>query len=229
LQGSPRSSGGEPLVSLEEVTVGYNDRPVLRDCSLTLREGDLAALVGPNGSGKSTLARALAGLLRPSHGRVVWQGRRGAVARVGFLQQNPLHQLVCHTVEEEIRFAPRNLGQELDLGMNGRFEELASRMGLRGLRKRSTQALSVGEQQRAALAATLSVRPQLLILDEPTLGQDRHHLRELMGWVQRLNEDGQTVLLITHDRELVARHAGRVWELAQGRVRERLGDRPSGS
>jgi energy-coupling factor transport system ATP-binding protein len=218
-EGAPRFNGGAPLVSLEAVTVGYDGRPVLRDCSLTLRQGDLAALVGANGSGKSTLARALAGLLRPWQGRVVWQERGAAGGRVGLLQQNPLHQLVCGTVEEEVRFAPRNLGRRGDGEENGWLEDLLAAMGLRDLRQRSTQALSVGEQQRAALAATLSARPRLLILDEPTLGQDRHHLRELMGWVQRLNEGGQTVLLITHDRELVAHCAGRVWELVQGRVR----------
>jgi energy-coupling factor transport system ATP-binding protein len=98
---------------------------------------------------------------------------------------------------------------------------LLERTGLRALRRRPTQGLSVGEQQRTAMAATLSVRPQLLILDEPTLGQDRGHLHRLMGLVRSWNERGRTVLLITHDRELVARCAGCVWELADGRVRQR--------
>jgi hypothetical protein len=99
---------------------------------------------------------------------------------VGFLQQNPLQQLVCQTVEDEVRFGPRNLGLGRKPGEDG-LEELLAGADLRRLRGRPTQALSVGEQQRTALAATLSVRPQLLILDEPTMGQDRHHLRELMG------------------------------------------------
>jgi energy-coupling factor transport system ATP-binding protein len=210
--------GNEGLVSLQGVTVGYNGHAVLRDCSLTLRRGEMAALVGPNGSGKSTLARTLAGLMRPWEGRVTWQGQGRAVGQVGFLQQNPLHQLVCHTVEDEVRFAPRNLGLELD----GELEEVMARTGLRGLRRRPTQALSVGEQQRTALAATLSMRPRLLILDEPTMGQDRHHLGRVMGLVKKLQAEGQTVLLITHDQELVARCADRVWELSDGRAHERM-------
>jgi energy-coupling factor transport system ATP-binding protein len=211
---------GPPLVSLERVTAGYNGRVVLRDCSLTLREGEFAALVGPNGSGKSTLARVLAGLLRPRKGHLVWHRRGRAGQRIGFLHQNPLHQLVCDTVEDEIRFAPQNLKLEGYRGQNGELSQLFSCTGLSGLRHRPTQALSVGEQQRTALAAVLSAHPRLLILDEPTMGQDSHHLREVMDLVGGLNDGGQTVLLITHDRGLVARYAGRVWEMMEGCARE---------
>jgi len=218
--------GGGPLVRVEGVLAGYNGRPVLRDCSLTLRQGEFAALTGPNGAGKSTLARVVAGLLRPREGRVVWQGGRGRASqgrgpRVGFLQQNPLHQLVCERVEEEVRFGPRNLGVERD----DEVEALLARTDLVGLRRRSTQALSVGEQQRTALAATLSLSPALLILDEPTIGQDWDHLGALMDLVDGLNRRGQTVLLITHNERLVEAYAGRVWRMAEGTVREERGPR----
>jgi len=205
-----------PLVTVDQVTAGYNGRAVLQGCSLTLREGEIAAIVGPNGAGKSTLARALAGLLRPRSGRVVWHQKRSGAGQVGFLQQNPLHQLICPTVGEEVAFAPQNLGRNGDAHMEGLLE----RTGLSALRQRPTQALSVGEQQRTALAATLSVERRLLILDEPTLGQDPYHLCEIMELVRTLNEGGQTVLLITHDRDLVDRCAARVWEMVDGRVRE---------
>lgn len=214
---SRRVEGDEPLVTLQAVTVGYNGRPVLRDCSLTLRRGEFAALVGPNGSGKTTLARLLAGLLRPQRGRIVWHADvHRAHPRVGLLQQSPLHQLVCDTVEEEVRFGPRNLGDERP----GEIEQVLAEADLLPLRHRSTQALSVGQQQRAALAATLSLHPQFLILDEPTVGQDRQHLARLMDSVARMNQAGQTVLLITHDRELVKRYAGRVWVLNGGQATE---------
>jgi energy-coupling factor transporter ATP-binding protein EcfA2 len=189
---------------------------VLHDCTLTLRRGEFAALVGPNGAGKSTLGRVLAGLLRPRRGRVAWR-TNGHARRVGLLQQNPLHQLVCDTVEEEILFGPRNLGQE-------RPDDLATllaRTNLQDLAGRSTQALSVGQQQRAALAATLALDTALLILDEPTVGQDPQHLRGFMDHVSDLNQAGQTVLLITHSQDLVEQYAGRVWEMAAGRARER--------
>ncbi|MFO7743005.1 MAG: ATP-binding cassette domain-containing protein [Anaerolineae bacterium] len=210
----PSRSWRTPLVSLEGVIAGYDRRPVLQDCSFTLREGEFAALVGPNGAGKSTLARVLAGLLRPRRGRVIWHATNGKRPRVGFLQQNPLHQLVCQTVEEEVRYGPRNLGTERDEDV----EALLARADLLSLRRRATQALSVGEQQRSALAATLSLCPGLLILDEPTIGQDWHHLSELMDLVGELNRQGQTVLLITHDRRLVGQYAGRVWGMVGGRV-----------
>jgi energy-coupling factor transporter ATP-binding protein EcfA2 len=213
---SPSRSIGDPLVCMEGVAAGYNGRAVVRDCSLTLQEGEFAALVGPNGAGKSTLARVLAGLLRPRRGRVIWQAKKRGSPRVGLLQQNPLHQLVCEQVEEEIRFGPRNLGRERD----GEVEALLARTDLLRLRQRPAQALSVGEQQRSALAATLSLRPRLLILDEPTMGQDWHHLTELMNLVDELNRQGQTVLLITHNRRLVDEYAGRVWEMTAGTVRE---------
>ncbi|MGD2143608.1 MAG: ATP-binding cassette domain-containing protein [Anaerolineae bacterium] len=212
----PFLPAGAPLITADSVTAGYDGRTVLRECSLTLREGEFAALVGSNGAGKSTLARVLAGVLHPRRGRVVWHSARKGPSRVGLLQQNPLHQLVCHTVEEEILFGPRNVEAEGD----DQAEELLAGADLLTLRRRLTQSLSVGEQQRTALAATLSLRPRLLILDEPTIGQDWNHLSQVVGLVSRLNRQGQTVLLITHHRPLVDRCANRIWEVVEGRVRE---------
>jgi energy-coupling factor transport system ATP-binding protein len=220
-----QSDRGRTLVSCIDVTAGYGGCAVLRDCSLTLRKGEFAALLGPNGAGKSTLARVLAGLVRPRRGNVVWRADGGAQVRVGLLQQNPLHQLVCQNVEEELRFGPRNLGTERDEDV----EKLLARTNLLGLRARPTQALSTGEQQRAALAATLSLRPSLLILDEPTIGQDWCHLSRVMEFVSELNRQGQTVLLITHDHRLVDQYAHRVWKMADGKVRAAgTGDEPRG-
>ena len=155
----------KPLVSVREVTAGYGGHPVLQNCSLTLRRGDLAALVGANGTGKTTLARVLAGLLRPRHGRVTWH-TNGKKQRVGLLQQNPLHQLVCDTVEEEVGFGLRNLGMKQD----GAVDAVLAPADLLSLRRRLTQTLSVGQQQRTALAATLPLRPKLLILDDISEG-----------------------------------------------------------
>lgn len=210
----PPPSTGDPLVMLQGITAGYARHPVLQDCTLTLRRGDFVALVGPNGSGKTTLARVLAGLLRPRHGKVAWHAD-GKRPRVGFLQQNPLHQLVCDTVEEEVRFGPRNLRTERDEDI----ETLMIQGDLCPLRHRPTRALSVGQQQRTVLAAALALQPALLILDEPTVGQDRRHLTQVMDFVSELNQQGQTVLLITHDRQLVERYTNAVWEIKEKRCR----------
>ena len=209
----PPAPTGEPLVTLQGVTAGHNGRLILQDCSLTLHQGDFAALVGPNGAGKTTLARVLAGVLRPRRGRVVWHAD-GALWRVGLLQQNPLHQLVCDTVEEEVCFGPRNLGTE----QGEETEAILAQTDLLPLRHRPTRALSVGQQQRTALAATLSLQPALVILDEPTVGQDWAHLIQVMDFLADLNRAGQTVLLITHDKRLVERYASRVLMLQEGRV-----------
>ncbi|HIQ02440.1 MAG TPA: ABC transporter ATP-binding protein, partial [Anaerolineales bacterium] len=148
-------------------------------------------------------------------GRVVWHANgRGEGWRVGLLQQTPLHQLVCDTVEEEVRFGPRNLGREQGAGV----DQVLAQADLLSLRHRPTRALSVGQQQRTALAATLSLWPRLLILDEPTVGQDRQHLLRLMDFLADLSRAGQTVLLITHDHRLVERYAGRVWQMEDGQV-----------
>lgn len=205
---SAPSVAAPPLVAVEGVTAGYGRRVVLETCSLTLRRGEFGALVGPNGAGKTTLALALSGLLRPQRGRIRWH-TNGHRPRVGLLQQNALHQLVCDTVEQEVTFGPRNLGKDDDLDA----EALLAQADLLALRHRSTQALSVGQQQRVALAATLATIPSLLILDEPTAGQDWAHLTRVMDGVARLNRAGQTVLLITHERRLVERYASRVWRL----------------
>jgi energy-coupling factor transporter ATP-binding protein EcfA2 len=203
------------LVSVQDVTAGYDGRPVIQGCSLTLHRGEFAALVGPNGSGKTTLARTLAGLLRPRCGRITWHVN-GKRPRVGLMQQNPLHQMVCDTVEEEVTFGPRNLGRE----PGEETTALLSKTDLIDLQHRPTRALSAGQQQRTVLAATLALKTALLILDEPAVGQDWAHLTQVMDLVSELNREGQTVLLITHEQKLVERYANSVWEIKGGKMHE---------
>jgi energy-coupling factor transporter ATP-binding protein EcfA2 len=183
---------------------------------LTLNEGEFAALVGDNGSGKTTLALAACGLLRPSRGRVIFaQGRRPQPGLdIALLFQDPLDQLFNPSVEEEVAFAPNNYSR-----FDQRQHELTLAMtDLLALRQRSPMALSVGQQQRTAMAACLSLAPRLLILDEPTLGQDWRHLEQMMTFLQQLNAAGTTILLITHDYKLVHRYAERVILLEHGRI-----------
>jgi energy-coupling factor transporter ATP-binding protein EcfA2 len=208
------ATSGEPMVTLRQVTAGY-DEPVLSGLDLALYPGQFAALVGDNGAGKSTIARLLAGILRPQRGRVEWHPalrRLPPGRRVGLLFQNPLHQLVCDRVEDEVAFGPTNYK------LNDDLSPLLAAADLMALRHRRLQALSAGQQQRTALAATLALRPRLLILDEPTMGQDWAHLSRLMDYLTHLHHDGQSILLITHDDRLVCRYAQRIMRLADGRV-----------
>jgi energy-coupling factor transporter ATP-binding protein EcfA2 len=163
------------------------------------------------------VARLIAGMLRPRRGRVTWNGGSRSLAggrRVGLLFQNPLQQLVCDTVADEVAFGPGNYGTLDRQDLQGMLEAA----DLTDLHSRRPQALSAGEQQRTALAATMALNPRLLILDEPTMGQDWGHLSRLMDYLVQLNRDGQAILLITHDDRLVCRYADRAVVLQEGRV-----------
>jgi len=222
LQAAPPPAGAHPLVAIQGLEAGYGRRTVLQGLDLALYPGEFAALVGDNGAGKSTLARVLAGLLRPRRGKITWNEKLRRLPlgrRVGFLFQNPLDQLVCDTVEEEVAFGPRNLGARSEtLAQRERVETTLAVADLTALRHRRSAALSVGEQQRTALAAALSTDPRLLILDEPTMGQDWAHLSHLMESLIQLNHNGQAILLITHDDKLVCRYARRIILLEEGRI-----------
>lgn len=212
-----RPSGEVPLVELRGIEAGYGRSIVLKGLDLAIFPGEFVALVGDNGAGKTTVAKLIAGLLRPRRGQVLWKrGSKKAEPgpKVGLLFQNPLSQLFCDTVEEEVAFGPRNFrvySPEL-------VEGVLDATGLRDLRTRCPYALSAGQQQRAALAAVLSLRPKLLILDEPTMGQDWGHLSEFMDFLVELNEQGTTILLITHDYKLICRYARRIVVLQEGRI-----------
>jgi energy-coupling factor transport system ATP-binding protein len=206
-----------PLVAIHGLEAAYGRRTVLQGLDLAIYPGEFVALVGDNGAGKSTLARVLAGLLRPRQGRITWNEKLRHLPlgrRVGFLFQNPLDQLVCDTVEEEVAFGPHNLG----LAARERLETTLAATGLTALQHRRSAALSAGEQQRTALAAALSTSPRLLILDEPTMGQDWAHLSHLMESLIQFNHNGQAILLITHDDKLVCRYARRIILLDKGRI-----------
>jgi len=211
--GRDRPAGGA-LIELRGVSAGYNGRTVLDGIDLSLYPGEFVALVGENGSGKSTLARVLAGLMRPRSGRrLAPGGGRAQPGRdVGLLCQNPLDQLLTERVDDEVALGPRNWAV-FDRDAHEKTLLAADLIDLRG---RAPLALSVGQQQRTVLAAALALAPRLLILDEPTLGQDWSHLKRLMDFVADLNAHGSTILLITHDYDLAARYARRMLLMRDG-------------
>jgi energy-coupling factor transport system ATP-binding protein len=205
-----------PLLSLEGVSAGYGRRQVLRDVTFHIHAGEFVALVGQNGAGKSTLGRVAAGLMKPRRGRVRIGGRQRPRPGldVSMLFQNPLDQLFTGRVEDEVAFGPRNFGRYQPDWVS----ETLTMADLASLRRRHPLSLSVGQQQRTALAACASLRPRLLILDEPTLGQDWGHLQQLMNFLQQLNQTGVAILLISHDYKLIHHYARRVVLLQDGRI-----------
>jgi len=205
-----------PLLALEHVSAGYQRSNVIQDINLALYPGDFVALVGDNGAGKSTLGLVAAGLLKPSEGRVRFMDRvrpRPGLD-VAMLFQNPADQLFTDSVDDEVAFGPQNY-ERFD---RCQHDEILQQADLQALRNRRPFALSVGQQQRTALAACLGLRPHLLILDEPTLGQDWGHLQRLMDFLALLNRQGCAILLISHDYKLVHRYARRVFLMKNGRI-----------
>ena len=213
----PPDYSSPPLVALQGVSAGYGRRRVLHEVSFALYPGEFAALVGLNGAGKSTLAQVLAGMIRPQRGKVLWRHPLKKLPlgrRIGFLFQNASCQLLMDTVAEEVSFAPKNLRLEV-----ARLSRLAlASTGMSAFGGRSPTSLSLGEQQRTVLAAVLAAAPLLLILDEPTIGQDWAHLQRLMEYLRRLTRSGISVLLITHDDKLICRFADRIICLEEGRL-----------
>lgn len=208
---------GKPLLCLENITAGYNGRSVLNSIDLDLYPGELTALVGDNGAGKTTLALVAAGLLKPKGGAVSYRGEREPVPGldVTLLFSNPSDQLFADSVDEEVGFGPRNLGR-FDLDTHLRTLQEAD---LTDLRRRRPSMLSAGQQQRTALAACLALQARVLILDEPTLGQDWGHLERLMEVLRVLLVQGTAILLITHDFKIVHRCAGRAVLMEKGKIK----------
>ncbi len=208
------------LLSLDSVTAGFNGHAIIRDINLKLFAGEFLALVGDNGAGKSTLAMVAAGLLKPQSGtaRFCNGARPRPGLDVALLFQDPQEQLFTDSVDDEVSFCARNY----DCFSASLHAQILNEADLTGLEQRRPLTLSIGQQQRTALAACLSLRPRLLILDEPTLGQDWGHLQRLMNYLLTLNRLGATILLISHDYKLVHHYAQRVILLKNGQI-DRIG------
>ena len=215
----PRTS--PPAVEAEDLCFSYHGLPVLQNIHFKLLRGESVALVGRNGTGKTTLIKHLNGLLRPDSGRLKILGQETQRRRVsqlsshvGFVWQNPNDQLFQPTVREEVLTGPKALGS-YDPSW---CDELFNRFGLASLLERSPFTLSEGQKKRVAFAAALAVKPEVIVLDEPTAGQDESFRRELAKFIVELQSEERTVLLVTHDLEFAAEHANRWLVLAEGRI-----------
>ena len=175
----------------------------LNGVDVTIHRGEFVALLGGNGAGKTTLAKHFAGLLEPTSGTV-----RSHAERVGFVFQNPDHQIFANTVLDEAAFGPRNAGLP-GPEVAERTGRALKRVGLGDVAGLHPLRLGRGDRQRLAVASALTMNPDVLILDEPTTGLDWRGTEALMGLLTDLNRDGTTIVMITHDLPLAARHASR--------------------
>jgi energy-coupling factor transport system ATP-binding protein len=245
------SEASAPVIEARGLEVSYGRQPVLRGVDLTLRAGEIGALVGPNGAGKTTLLKCLVGLLRPQRGGVSVAGASIAgrevadiCREVGYLPQDPNALLFAETVIEELRITLRNHGllrppskccgrrlAEPPRARRGRrpeqhgtfFKEtvacaLLDRLGLTEHAQSYPRDLSVGERQRVALGAMMVTGPKALLLDEPTRGLDLGAKERLAALLRDFRAEGMAILLVTHDVELVAAVADRVWRLQAGEI-----------
>ena len=210
------------MLKFDHVSFGYGDEGAISDVSFEIKAGEFVALLGENGAGKSTLCRLANGLLKPSSGTVIAGGhdtrrvKTSVIARsIGFLFQNPDRQLCRNTVREEI-----SLGLLSDMSDRAearrRCDEMLALFSLDG--SRDPFSMSRGERQQAALASVLASRPRLLILDEPTTGLDYRERGKTMEIISRLNDEGTTILMISHDMEITADFARRALVLSHGKL-----------
>jgi energy-coupling factor transport system ATP-binding protein len=208
---------GAVLVRAHDTAVRHRLPPV----SLTARAGEVLAVIGPNGSGKSTLALMLGGLLAPTSGRVCGFGdprppHRWRAAeltrRIGSVFQAPEHQFVTTRVRDELAVGPRRLGRS-PAEVTSLVDDLLGRLRLTRLAGANPYTLSGGEARRLSVATALATAPGLLVLDEPTFGQDRRTWIELVDLLARLRDDGHGIVAVTHDEDFVATLADRVHRL----------------
>jgi len=221
----PKSESSGKAISINNLKFTYDGGVQALNCvSLDIRKGEYVAIVGGNGSGKTTLAKNIIGLLKPTSGTVLVQGvatdeqKTAAIARiVGYVFQNPDHQLFCPTVSEEVRFGPRNLGFP-EKELEARTQRALEAMDLVEVKERAPFSLTLSQRRRVTIASIIAMDPQVLILDEPTTGLDMRESDSLMERIRRLNVEGRTVVLITHDMKLVAKYARRVVVMSEGKI-----------
>ncbi len=215
------SAPGEEVLTVEALHARVGDRPILQGVSLALRAGEVTALVGENGAGKSTLVRHLTGLARPAAGAVRLHGRNIAgrptaeLARhIGVCFQNSNDQFFTTSVRAEIEVGLRRNRAEGGRGIG----ELSRLFGLSNVLDRPPHRVSEGEKKRSAIAAVLALNPEVLVLDEPTVGQDAAGKEALASILNRLGSEGMAVLLVSHDLEFAAACSRRWVRLHAGRV-----------
>ncbi|MGC9347365.1 MAG: ABC transporter ATP-binding protein [Anaerolineae bacterium] len=220
-----KSDGGRPLVRFEEVDFRYDPSlpEVLHDVNFTIRKGDVVAILGANGAGKTTLVKHALGLLKPTSGRVLLEERETreisvaqAAQTVGYVFQSPSQMLFAPTVAQELAFGPRNLGYDKDQ-INQDVSWALGVVNMSEYEDSPPLALSFGQQKRISIAAVLAMRSRILMMDEPTAGQDFWNYRAFMDAILQM-PGFDAVVFITHDLDLAITYANRVVLINDGRI-----------
>ena len=219
-----RDSSSDSILKVERLSVSYGDNPaIIEDLSFSLKKGERLAIVGKNGAGKSTLAKALCGFV-PSQGKLTYKGQdisQDSIAerseRIGFVLQNP-NQMISQTmIFDEVALGLRLRGIE-EAEVEERVYEVLKTCGLYSFRKWPISALSFGQKKRVTIASILVLKPEIIILDEPTAGQDYKTYTDIMNFLDSLQKQGHTIVMITHDMQLMLEYSDRCLVVVEGEI-----------
>ena len=219
-----RDSSSDSILKVEGLSVSYGDNPaIIEDLSFSLKKGERLAIVGKNGAGKSTLAKALCGFV-PSQGKLTYKGQdisqdsiAGRSERIGFVLQNP-NQMISQTmIFDEVALGLRLRGIE-EAEVEERVHEVLKTCGLYSFRNWPISALSFGQKKRVTIASILVLKPEIIILDEPTAGQDYKTYTDIMNFLDSLQKQGHTIVMITHDMQLMLEHSDRCLVVVEGKI-----------
>ena len=216
---------GEELIRVEGLEHVYgNGNKALDGIDFSIRDGEFVAVLGHNGSGKTTLVKHFNGLLTPTAGKVTVKGMDTAETsifeigkHVGYVFQNPDHQIFSDTVYEEVAFSPKIRGCSEE-EIKERVREALESVGMAGFEEEDPFSMTKGQRQRIAVASVLSARPEVIILDEPTTGLDYKEQKQMMELVKKLNQQGHTIIMITHTMWVVSEYAHKVAVIKDGKM-----------
>lgn len=225
----PKYENNSPeILRGEHITFQYDStRKILKDINFSIREGEMVSIVGTNGAGKSTLAKLICGFMNLDDGDIIFQGKslKGQTIKersqnIGYVMQNP-NQMICKTmIFDEVALGLRVRGVSEDI-IKEKVEKVLKICGLYAFRNWPVAALSFGQKKRVTIASILVMEPKVLILDEPTAGQDYRHYTEIMEFLKSLNKEGVTIILITHDMHLMLEYTPHAIVINNG---EKIGD-----
>ena len=209
---------------LEGISVQAGNLVILKDVSFHIHCGQVTTLIGPNGAGKSTFSKLVCGFEDPDQGEIRFAGKdllteniRHRAKHIGYVMQNPNQMISKTMIFDEVALSLRNTGMD-EAAIRERVEETLKICGLYPFRNWPISALSFGQKKRVTIASVLVQNPELIILDEPTAGQDFRHYTEIMEFLRGLNEKGVTVVMITHDMHLMLEYTPRALVFADGRL-----------
>lgn len=215
------------IIETKNISYSYPDgTKALENIDFKAIEGKIVALLGPNGAGKSTLFLHFNGILKPTSGTISIDGDQLGYdkkdllkvrQKVGIVFQNPDDQLFAPTVMEDVAFGPMNMGLPLE-EVEERVNEALQRVGMDGFEKKAPHHLSGGQKKRVAIAGILAMRPKIMVLDEPTSGLDPRGASQIMQILYELNKEGMTIVISTHDVDLVPLYASNVYIISNGKI-----------